>query len=372
MTKSKWIEGLDCEATARAGAAFVLRAKLEEMCRLREAALDFSDIEGVHKMRVASRRLRSALRDFQPYLSKPVSPQRLKAVARALGAVRDEDVALEMVGELAAEADEEAREGIELLAARRRARREKARARLAAAISVAALGELREKFTVQLSRAAAEDGAGAAAGVERVAERRGALPLRFGDAGGRILRERFRELKGSARSLYRPFEVEPLHETRIRAKRLRYAIELFTQCWGEPVAPYAAEIAKLQKYLGELHDCDVWIDDLSRRLGRGARERGAGRQHDRAAERRAAAWLLRHFTKARAKHYGEALALWESWEAMDFAPSLAAAVEEARGRAASPAREPPAAEAAGGGGAAGGADKDEAAGAVDDPRAVQA
>src|SRR5919107_1311715 len=122
MSKSKRIEGLDCETAARAGIGFVLRAKLDEMSQLREAALDFTDIEGVHKMRVASRRLRSALRDFQPYLPKPVSPQRLKSVARALGAVRDEDVALVMIDGLLAEADENARDGIERLAEERRAR----------------------------------------------------------------------------------------------------------------------------------------------------------------------------------------------------------------------------------------------------------
>lgn len=351
MTKSKFIEGLDCEATARRGVAFVLRAKLDEMCALREAALDFTDIEGVHKMRVASRRLRSALRDFQPYLSKPVSPQRLKTVARALGRVRDEDVAIEMIEGLIAEADDEAKEGIGRLANERRARREKTRAALGPAISVGALGELREKFVGQLSRAAAETGAAAAAGDERGA--------RFADAGAEIVRERFRELKESSRSLYRPFDVEPLHEMRIRAKRLRYAIELFTQCWGEPAAPFAAEIAKLQEYLGELHDCDVWIDDLGKRLRRRGRKGGAGRQPDQAAERRAAFWLLHHFTRARAKHYGKALALWNAWEAMGFASSLAAAVEEARGR---PSPAAPGAAAA----------KDGAAKAVEDQPAVQA
>ena len=376
MTKSKWIEGLDCDATARDGMAFVLRAKLDEMCALRDAALDFSDIEGVHKMRVASRRLRTALRDFQPYLAKPVSPNRLKAVARALGAVRDEDVAIEMVEGLVAEADEEAREGIRRLAFRRRARRETARAALAEAISDAALEELREKFNAQLDKAAAPRGkakraaredAAAAAGKDEATRKDGAAEeveatgkaeagekdeeagkaeaaeaagggkggkeARFSEVGTEIVRARFRELKELARSLYRPSDVEPLHEMRIRAKRLRYAIELFSQCWGEPAAPYAAEIEKLQEYLGELHDCDVWIEDLGARLERRGRAKRAERPQSRAAERRAAVWLMRHFTKARARHYGKALALWDSWEAMDFAAGLAASVEEASERA---------------------------------------
>ena len=381
MTKSKWIEGLDCDATAREGVAFVLRAKLAEMCALRDAALDFSDIEGVHKMRVASRRLRSALRDFQPYLAKPVSPSRLKAVARALGAVRDEDVAIEMVEGLMAEADEDAREGMRRLAFRRRARRETARAALVEAIGDAALEELCEKFNAQLDKATAPRGKAAkraaraeaaeAAGkdeatrngeadeeveadekgeaaeddgeaekdeaAEAAGDGKAGKEARFSEVGTEIVRARFRELKESARSLYRPSDVEPLHEMRIRAKRLRYAIELFSQCWGEPAAPYAAEIAKLQEYLGELHDCDVWVDDLGARLERRGRAKRAARPQSHAAERRAAVWLMRHFTKARARHYGKALALWDSWEAMDFAAGLAASVEEASARPSPPA-----------------------------------
>ena len=398
MKKPKRIEGLDCDAAAREGMALVLRAKLEEICQLRDAALDFSDIEGVHKMRVASRRLRSALRDFQPYLSETVSPNRLKAVARALGAVRDEDVALEMMGKLLAEADAEAdevaREGFERVAAARRARREKARARLAKAVGDVALARLRGKFNAQLDRAAAaprmknrrgaREGAGEAeATPDAEATSDAAAPApslssssplpsspcspstaepRFTDAGGEIVGALFRELKESGPSLYRPFEVEPLHRMRIKAKRLRYAIELFAQCWGEPVAPYASEIAKLQQHLGELHDCDVWIEDLGSRLGRGARAKPrAGRASGEVSERRAAAWLLRHFADARARHYARALALWDNWESMDFASSLAASVEEARGRRPPPAHEAGAADAAGKGGPAEVVGKDGAA-----------
>jgi len=46
-------------------------------------------------MRVLSRRLRSAINDFKPYFRKGSLPRpKLSDVADALGAVRDEDVAL--------------------------------------------------------------------------------------------------------------------------------------------------------------------------------------------------------------------------------------------------------------------------------------
>ena len=48
-------------------------------------------------------------------------------------------------------------------------------------------------------------------------------------------------------------------EMRIAAKRLRYAIELFTVCWGARIAPFAEEIAEMQSFLGEVHDANGWF-----------------------------------------------------------------------------------------------------------------
>ena len=70
MSKASEIVGLDCEASAAEGIRLLLHTRLEEMCVLRDGALDWSDIEGVHDMRVGSRRLRSALRDFKPFLKR--------------------------------------------------------------------------------------------------------------------------------------------------------------------------------------------------------------------------------------------------------------------------------------------------------------
>ncbi|HEX5966530.1 MAG TPA: CHAD domain-containing protein, partial [Pyrinomonadaceae bacterium] len=92
MAKAKRIKGIDCKDAAPAGIRLVLQTRFEEMYGFRQAALDWSDPEGVHSMRVASRRLRSAMRDFMPYLRQrgltPVLKQ-TKSIAAALGEVRD-------------------------------------------------------------------------------------------------------------------------------------------------------------------------------------------------------------------------------------------------------------------------------------------
>src|SRR3982750_3899622 len=107
MAKAKRIKGIDCNREAAAGMKLVLVTRFGELYEFREAALDWTDPEGVHSMRVASRRLRSALRDFMPYLRKrPLASvlKQLRGLADALGEVRDQDVAIQALEEIASHA----------------------------------------------------------------------------------------------------------------------------------------------------------------------------------------------------------------------------------------------------------------------------
>src|SRR3982751_2671536 len=107
MAKAHQIEGIDCQAPANIGIRLVLLERFDEFLEFRVDALNWEDLEGVHSMRVASRRLRSALRDFAPYMKKrEMAPtvKKIKTVADALGAVRDQDVAIEALQSLAIKA----------------------------------------------------------------------------------------------------------------------------------------------------------------------------------------------------------------------------------------------------------------------------
>ncbi|MBV9957616.1 MAG: CHAD domain-containing protein, partial [Acidobacteria bacterium] len=295
MARAEEIDGLDCEGSVHAGALLVLRARLHEVWTLREKALDFTDIEGVHDMRVASRRLRSALRDFAPFLRKAVPQRRLKALADALGLVRDEDVAIEALEKLRAKAPEQLANGIAHVTDERRWKRERAREALESALSEDALAAMQEKYSARFERALRpplETGENA--------EEHKAPAVSFRHAGREIILARFRELQDLSLSLYHPFRIKELHRMRIAAKRLRYAIELFSSCWGESLLEMAKEIAALQSSLGELHDCDVWIIDLGARLdARGPGQRAEGAQQMEGHARQAGVWLLGHFVKER-------------------------------------------------------------------------
>ncbi|HEX8686140.1 MAG TPA: CHAD domain-containing protein, partial [Pyrinomonadaceae bacterium] len=131
MAAAKEVEGLDCGAGAGEGIRLVLRTRFGEMYDQRAALSGVEDVKGVHDMRVASRRLRSALRDFKGFYDRKTLPKRrLKEVARALGEVRDQDVAVEALEEMRSKTSDAEAEGIELLIAERRVLRAQARARL--------------------------------------------------------------------------------------------------------------------------------------------------------------------------------------------------------------------------------------------------
>lgn len=331
MAKAKKIEGLNCEGNAALEIQRVLRVRLEEMCGFRAQALDWSDPEGVHDMRVASRRLRSTLRDFKPYLRArklAAVADDLKQVADALGVVRDEDVAIMALEELQREAPEDVARGVAEIVDERRARQATVRAALARAITEARLLQLQAEFLDDVGRAIEPRG-------PRRRRKSAAADLVFREMGREIILARLAELRELSKTLYRPFNVEALHEMRIGAKRLRYAMELFAACCGESLNEHAAEVAELQTSLGELHDCDVWLEgfgqmllDLQRREERAASSTAAASAGVR-ARRAAAVWLMRHFAKARMKHFTNALVRWHEWETNDFFTRLVKSLDNA-------------------------------------------
>jgi CHAD domain-containing protein len=304
---------LDCLAPAEEMIRHVLCEQVSAMCALRKKAIDWSDPEGVHDMRVLSRRLRSAITDFEPYLRKSRLPlTKLRTIARSLGQVRDEDVALAALEKLKTETHGVVAQGLETLINERQLRRDNARAELKKAIRRSAIDELLDEFQTRLGNL---PGAPERAGPPAMAP-----PPTFRSTGARVINARLKELRAAGTHIFFPSENKELHELRIVAKGLRYASELFAACWGEDMRAIAKEIALLQTSLGELHDCDVWIEELGVRLKRTARQSRTDPEQNRTTA--ACTWLLKHFAKIRTEHYRDALSRWQQWQTDGFLHSL--------------------------------------------------
>jgi len=211
-----------------------------------------ADPEGVHQMRVATRRLRSDLRTFAPFVDADWSRglrDDLGRLADLLGAVRDADVMLERFRSRAGSVV-----GADPVLASLAAQRARAFAEL--------IGELKEeRYALLLDRLV--DAARAPVLTEAAAERApDVLPAQA--------RSCWQALAKAARKLGSNPSAPELHGVRIRVKRCRYAVEAVEPALGKGARAFARELARLQDRLGELNDASVaeaWL----REWGRGRR-----------------------------------------------------------------------------------------------------
>jgi CHAD domain-containing protein len=130
-------------------AARIVRVRADELFDHAEGVLDTSDIERVHDMRVASRRLRAVLEIFEPCFPQgdfKTVLRDVKALADALGERRDPDVHIEDMEELEKHMLAAFRPGIEALVGRLRARQERGNDILAAALEHADECRLHERL----------------------------------------------------------------------------------------------------------------------------------------------------------------------------------------------------------------------------------
>lgn len=289
--------------------ADVLRVRFEEVLRQIDAALDQGQIDGVHDMRVASRRLRSALRDFgevfDAFSMKSIN-RRMRDLADALGTVRDQDVAITELEKLGSNVEsDQIRSGIDVFVQKHREIRKREYKKLSKKLSGTEIFDLRLRFNRAVD---------AAPGQRQLFE-----PTSVADAGRKVISARLDEFTRRADCIYEPFNSKAHHKLRITGKRLRYATELFAPSWAETLVPFAKQIAEMQGHLGDLHDCDLWIGDLEKQL--------TGKDKDTVTPQfQAAAWLMSEFVKKRTKEYRAALELWIDWQCNKFVDRFTSAI----------------------------------------------
>lgn len=199
-------------------------------------------VEGVHQARVATRRLREAVPVAAVGLSgvrKRRLQRELRTMTRALGGVRECDVALGMLTELDLEAQPHLAGLVRLWRRHLRERRRALRQDLVVACSdhrVTALGARLDAL---------------------VAARVTSTDERWRTRLARQLEDRARRLRARVEGAGPLFVGERLHEVRIAAKQLRYALELVGECRLASVSGYLTRLKRVQDLLGRLHDLDV-------------------------------------------------------------------------------------------------------------------
>lgn len=155
MASARKVE-LDCEASFAVAARQVVKVRAKEVFKHSEGVLDLEEVERVHDMRVATRRLRAALEVFEdcfPRKRHRTALKRVKVLADALGERRDLDVEIELLQTLAREVTGEDHEALTALVEDLRARQRQANDDLAPFVTTKRLKRLRRRLT-KLAKAA--------------------------------------------------------------------------------------------------------------------------------------------------------------------------------------------------------------------------
>jgi CHAD domain-containing protein len=149
MAKARDVKDLRCEEPFAVAAARILEVRADELLEHSEGVLDTGDIERVHDMRVASRRLRAAMEVFEPCFPRKRFKSILdevKEIANALGERRDRDVSIEALEEFSEQLIPGDRQGVGVLVDRLREEQALANDRLVTFVAQQRLQLLRERI----------------------------------------------------------------------------------------------------------------------------------------------------------------------------------------------------------------------------------
>ena len=217
-----------------------------------EGVMTSTDIEYVHRMRVATRRLRSSLAIFSDSFPKKDYKQFLKdirAVTKALGAARDLDVQLELILQLHSQfSDPQLAPGVNRLQLRLKQQRQVAQSKV-----IKAMKTLEDDETLRrIARWASP-------WLEKAESIYLYSPALFELAFSSI-KAQLQEMMVFDELVRIETNVAELHAMRISAKHLRYTLEAFESLYGGEIKPFINQTKKLQDLLGSIHDADVWTD----------------------------------------------------------------------------------------------------------------
>ncbi len=227
------------------------------------------DIEHIHRMRVASRRLRAAFPLFAlcfPEKKYQQWMQEIQRITRALGEARDTDVQIAFLTKLVKKRAGKMRTDYPTIAPPILMKGDvetiflsllqKKRKKLQTAV-VSILEKLENSGVIEDMRGWFSDQTLQAKSTRKKPSPYGIAPV----AASRIAR-RLNILLSHERWVHNPDAIAEHHAIRIAAKKLRYTMEVYAPLYRLGLKKPLLRVKKIQEILGDLHDCDVWIDSV--------------------------------------------------------------------------------------------------------------
>ena len=228
----------------------VMRYHFAEMLQNEYGTRLGEDIEALHDMRVATRRLRAAFDVFDTAFERQEMKRHragLRTTGQTLGHVRDLDVMIEKAQHYRDNLPEDQRVGLDPLFEYWQSERESARKQMLAFLDSREYQDFKREFNVFVNTPGS-----------------GVRPVSDNPPEPRLVSEIAPILVFTRLAAVRAYEpylpdapVERLHALRIEFKKLRYTVEFFREVLGEDAKMAINKFKKIQDHLGDLNDAQV-------------------------------------------------------------------------------------------------------------------
>ncbi len=305
-------------------AADVLNRHWTALLTEMEGVHDLADIEHVHRMRVATRRLRAALPIFSIcFPAKKVTQwtNDIRQITRALGAARDNDVQIELLTQiLAALPETSLRPGVRRLLLRQRQARTAIQPKVVQAV---------QKFQASPTHSSLP----AALAPYQPSPEAESTVLTFDHPlyalAAEHIQARLEKFLSFETHVAYPDHAKELHAMRIAAKELRYTLEVFAPLYADQLKDELKALRAFQDTLGALHDADVWLAELPRFAEKELRrtEKFYGTAHPFRSLRPGLEYFAQNRASERERVYQELVRLWDQTQTCGLWSSLLTQVQ---------------------------------------------
>jgi CHAD domain-containing protein len=210
---------------------------MERMCD-QQALVRIADVEGIHDMRVASRRMRAVLTELGPYLekkSRSQMQQRIRTITRSLGQPRELDVTIALLNEHGTDLQGAPRVALNHAIQRLRTQRQACADQCEEALNILSDPSF-EAHVTMMTNGIRKDG-----------------PCYRKRAAARTVK-RFETVCLAYRHWRKSKDDEALHNLRIAFKKLRYCCELYAPMYGKRMRSFIKELKNGQEHIGDWND----------------------------------------------------------------------------------------------------------------------
>ncbi len=239
-------------------ACHYIDSQLKKLSNEINGARSCDDIECVHQSRVASRRLRAAFGIFENcFPAKTLNKWRdeIRKLTKAFGPARDADVQLEFLNKTISNLGEDQKAllpGIKRLLLRTSQHREKHQSKVIKTVDKLEAKAVLADIHSELERI-----------LFCIRDSKPDLKSEYVfKQTSEHIRNKLAEMISFQSCIENQDDKIAHHQMRIAAKRLRYTMEICQEPYEEKLDKAIAVVKKLQTLLGDIHDCDVWIDNI--------------------------------------------------------------------------------------------------------------